>query len=422
MTSVLTDPDAFPALHDELYGRRGGPEAVGGGHPKAERRAARELVDRCLDAAAPEALLTTSAEELPVWAPAVDERGGRLDVARKGRLSGLVGDVLTFDGTGSFDPDSDPIVSYVWDFGDGTSDTGAVVTKSYGNAGSYLVPLTVSGGSLAGNDATTVTISDPPTGGPVALMASRGNNSVAGVGTVRNEDIVEYDPGTGNFVLVFDGSDVGLASAAIDALHVEANGDIVLRFTGPFSVPGLVGGPSGTSVDDSDLVTFTPSLLGPNTSGVFTFLFDGADVGLTANGEDVDGVSRDGAGNLMISTVGSMSGTGASGRDEDVFRFTSSSLGATTAGSFALRFDGSDMGLANGGAEDVDAIHVDGSSSMYLSTVGACSASGLSGGDEDVSLFTGTFGGATSGSLSLWFDGSAAGLPGNWDVAGLCIQ
>ncbi|MEM1453122.1 MAG: S8 family serine peptidase [Planctomycetota bacterium] len=336
--------------------------------------------------------------------------------------SGLVGDVLTFDGTGSFDPDSDPIVSYVWDFGDGTSDTGAVVTKSYGNAGSYLVTLTVSDGSLTGNDATTVTISDPPTGGPVALMASRGNNSVAGVGTVRNEDIVEYDPGTGSFVLVFDGSDVGLASAAIDALHVEANGDIVLSFTGPFSVPGLVGGPSGTSVDDSDLVTFTPSLLGPNTSGVFTFLFDGSDVGLTANGEDVDGVSRDGAGNLMISTVGSMSGTGASGRDEDVFRFTSSSLGATTAGSFALRFDGSDMGLANGGAEDVDAIHVDGSSSMYLSTVGAFSASGLSGGDEDVSLFTGTFGGATSGSLSLWFDGSAAGLPGNWDVAGLCIQ
>ena len=94
MASVLTDPDAFPALHDELYGRRGGPMAVGGGRPKAERQRARELVERCLDALAPEALLTTSADELQVWGPLIEERGGRLEVSAKGRTSGLVGDVL----------------------------------------------------------------------------------------------------------------------------------------------------------------------------------------------------------------------------------------------------------------------------------------------------------------------------------------
>lgn len=94
MTSVLTDPDAFPALHDRLYGRQGGPEAVGGGHPKAERARAQELLEACLAAAAPEAVLTTTDEELVVWGPAVEAAGGRLDVPRTGRLSGLVGDVV----------------------------------------------------------------------------------------------------------------------------------------------------------------------------------------------------------------------------------------------------------------------------------------------------------------------------------------
>lgn len=94
MTSVLTDPDAFPALHDRLYGRQGGPEAVGGGHPKAERARAKELLEACLAAAASEAVLTTTDEELALWGPAVEAAGGRLDVPRTGRLSGLVGDVV----------------------------------------------------------------------------------------------------------------------------------------------------------------------------------------------------------------------------------------------------------------------------------------------------------------------------------------
>lgn len=95
MTSVLTDPEVFPALHNELYRRQGTKEAVRGGRPKAERRAARELVDNCLLAVARErTLLTTTAEELEVWAAAAEEFGLRLDVDRKGRLSGLVGDVV----------------------------------------------------------------------------------------------------------------------------------------------------------------------------------------------------------------------------------------------------------------------------------------------------------------------------------------
>ncbi|MEM9381804.1 MAG: hypothetical protein AAGB93_17750 [Planctomycetota bacterium] len=96
MTSVLTDPDAFPALHDELYGRRGTPEAIGGGHPKEERRRARALVEEALEALDGDARLTTTDEELAFWRSAVEGAGASLEIARTGRTSGLVGDVIRF--------------------------------------------------------------------------------------------------------------------------------------------------------------------------------------------------------------------------------------------------------------------------------------------------------------------------------------
>ena len=94
MTSVLTDPDAFPALHDALYKRQGTPEAVGGGHPKEVRRRARELVDEALIASGEGAVITTSDEELQVWEAAAEEIGLTLEVAPTGRMSGVVGDVI----------------------------------------------------------------------------------------------------------------------------------------------------------------------------------------------------------------------------------------------------------------------------------------------------------------------------------------
>jgi large repetitive protein len=53
------------------------------------------------------------------------------------------GETVEFDGTGSLSRGS-PIKSYEWDFGDGTSANGPVVTHVYTVAGSYAVKLTVS--------------------------------------------------------------------------------------------------------------------------------------------------------------------------------------------------------------------------------------------------------------------------------------
>ncbi len=62
----------------------------------------------------------------------------------------------TFDATSSTDIDGDNL-SYSWDFGDGTSASGALVTHIYTTPGTYLVNLIVSDGQLT--DQATVSIS-----------------------------------------------------------------------------------------------------------------------------------------------------------------------------------------------------------------------------------------------------------------------
>lgn len=94
--SVLTDPIAFPGLHDELYRRRGTELAAGGGNVPAERRAAAELTDAATAELHPPALLVTSEEELPFFVRALEPRGLELVVPPAGRTSPIVGDVLRF--------------------------------------------------------------------------------------------------------------------------------------------------------------------------------------------------------------------------------------------------------------------------------------------------------------------------------------
>ena len=55
-------------------------------------------------------------------------------------------EVVTFDASGSFDPDGE-IARYHWDFGDGTTGKGDVVEYSYASAGAYHTTLTVTDGS-----------------------------------------------------------------------------------------------------------------------------------------------------------------------------------------------------------------------------------------------------------------------------------
>jgi len=54
----------------------------------------------------------------------------------------LIGEVIHFDASTSYDQDGS-IISYLWDFGDGTNGTGVAVDHSYADNGTYTVTLTI---------------------------------------------------------------------------------------------------------------------------------------------------------------------------------------------------------------------------------------------------------------------------------------
>ncbi|MEZ4642708.1 MAG: hypothetical protein R3E31_08230 [Chloroflexota bacterium] len=167
------------------------------------------------------------------------------------------------------------------------------------------------------------------------------------------------------------------------------------------------------SVDDSDIVQFSPTSLGDNTAGTFSFFFDGSDVGLTTTSEDIDAMSVSTDGKLVISTLGSFSVTGASGGDEDILIFTASSFGSTTSGSWALYFDGSDVGLSDSSSEDIYGVSIDTNGDLYLTTAGTFSVTGVSGDGADIFICVpGSLGSTTSCTFSMYWDGSVNGFGG----------
>jgi PKD repeat protein len=83
-----------------------------------------------------------------------------------------LGLVCTFDGRGSTDPDG-TVASYAWDFGDGTTGEGAVPSKTYDEAGTRTVRLTVTDTSGATATTTrTVVVEAPPAAEGIAHRAS----------------------------------------------------------------------------------------------------------------------------------------------------------------------------------------------------------------------------------------------------------
>ena len=273
-------------------------------------------------------------------------------------------------------------------------------------------------GGLCDTATVTVTV-DPVVTDPTYYLSFSGSTSVPGVGTARDEDIVIYDSATGTWAMHLDGSDVGIGGEDVAAFHVRSNGSLLISLSSSGIIPGLTGGPDGLNVDDSDILLFTPTSTGQVTTGTFSFLFDGSDVGLVSSGEDIDGLYEFADGSLGISTTGSFSVAGlASGTDADVHRFTPTLLGATTTGTWTLHFDGTDVGLSDINA-DVDALWFDESNDMLFSTVGTYSAAGGSGDDEDVSTFTGTYGATTTGTATLTLDLSALGINISEDLDGI---
>ena len=258
----------------------------------------------------------------------------------------------------------------------------------------------------------TASPTNTPTTAPssdVIYLSTTNNGTVSGL-SFSDEDILINDKFSGQWSLFFDGSDVGLSQTDVNAFSLLPDESILLSFDTAINISGL------GLVDDSDIVRFIPTSLGANTTGTFQWYFDGSDVGLTTNSEDIDSIGFTPEGLLAVSTTNSLFAPGVFGYDEDIFLFSASSLGSNTSGTWSLYFDGSDVGLANSSSEDINGLWIDNpSGKIFLSTIGTFSVPSISGDGADIFICNPvSLGGNTTCNFNpeLYWDGSANGLVG----------
>ena len=264
---------------------------------------------------------------------------------------------------------------------------------------------TEAAGSVVGSDGVRVTFDDSD-----ILRVTIERDEAGAALSVRHE-------------LLFDGSDVGLDGDGedLDALAVLPDGRLLVSTTSRATVPGL-------TAEDEDLLLFTPtsgphgSGLGRRTIGTWSLLFDGSDVGLTGDSEDIDGVALLADGRLVISSLGDASAGGISARGEDLLVFTpvENGLGPTTIGTWSKFFDGSDAGLGSS-TEKIDAVDVQPGEIadavwLHLSTNGSLAAAGIAAQDEDAATFDLAGGLFTAG---LRLRGGEISLPAASDIDAL---
>ena len=239
--------------------------------------------------------------------------------------------------------------------------------------------------------------------------------SATGSGSVGSEslsytddDIIRYDLVTGSWEMFFDGSDVGVGSD-INALELLDDGSLLISFTGEQAIEGI------GLVDDSDIVRFIPTLLGPETSGVFELYFDGSDVELSSSAENISALTMLPNGNIVVSVTGNFRAGGVSGSDEDLFEFAPQQLGVDTLGVWSIYLDGSDIQLTNS-TEDLSAVWIN-SGEIHFSTFGAFDSSGVLGGREDIARCDAiSLGESTECQTSLTLIGDDIGFSGNIDA------
>jgi hypothetical protein len=337
---------------------------------------------------------TTATNQAPIANAGADQT-----IVLKANLDGSVFD----DGLPAFGP-----LTTSWSSvsGPGTvsfaNATAQDTTATFSAPGAYTLRLTANDGALSSSDDVSVQVLDPQS---TLLLSSTDNNTVAGI-AFQNEDILAFDRMTNMWSLYFDGSDVGLSSSVLRDFDINSDGTLLLALNSTVTLPGV------GSVEPNDVVKFIPTATGNTTAGTFEFYLDGSDVGLDTSSERIDAIAIAPDGRLIVSTNGSPNVPGVTGADEDLLAFSPTSLGANTAGSWSLYFDGSDVGL-DANAEDIDGVWVDSAGAIYLSTEGAYTVPGAAGTGSDLFKFTpSSLGATTAGTYSSFWTAASNGFPG----------
>jgi acid phosphatase type 7 len=160
-----------------------------------------------------------------------------------------------------------------------------------------------------------------------------------------------------------------------------------------------------------DLVVTNEDVISHDDVEGFQPVFDGSDVGLAA--VRIDAFAWLDADTLLLSFAADgevVPDISTPVDEEDIVRFDGSSLGSTTAGTFSVYFDGSDLGLTEP-ADDVDALEILPDGRIVISTVGPSSAVEVAAADEDLLVLEpSSLGETAAGILTQLFDGRDVGL------------
>ncbi|MEZ4866175.1 MAG: IPT/TIG domain-containing protein [Caldilineaceae bacterium] len=250
------------------------------------------------------------------------------------------------------------------------------------------------------------------------LSFSAANTSVPGLGSVEDEDIVQY--GNGLWSVYFDGTALGLTDNPqnLDAFSfaedvppppipepapVPVASVLYVSTAGNTFIPGVPAiSPPAIGYDDADIYAWDGT--------AFSRVFDansGGNLPLPGNA-NIDGLQWLGDNHYYLSFAGAMTNIAGLGtvEDEDVVEYNN--------GAWSVYFDGTAAGLLDNN-QDVDAVSIVGDV-LYFSTVGNMNPPGAGGSADDADIYAYD---RTTMSFSRVFDASVAGLPNNADIDGL---
>ncbi len=138
--------------------------------------------------------------------------------AISGPTTATVGTPVSFSGAGSTDADG-TIVAYAWNFGDGTSGTGATVSRTFAAAGAFTVRLTVTdnlGATGTRDQVVTVTATAAPVGTITGVVSSAVRGALAGVTAAVAGGGTATTSATGTYTIT--GVAVGARSVSLSTL------------------------------------------------------------------------------------------------------------------------------------------------------------------------------------------------------------
>lgn len=241
------------------------------------------------------------------------------------------------------------------------------------------------------------TLGAPGTGTALAAADGRFNGASEGISaTINATAFAALSPGT-HTVRVRGRDEFGNWGPAASTSFSKQSQSLAQTAYVSTPVNGTLRNSNGsnlafTNADILKLVTQS------NGTFQYTLAFDGSDVGLATASEDVDAFTFLPDGSLVLSTRGAYSvqtrysggvGSGAilTGGGENLLRFTPTSLGANTAGSWSVYLRGSDAGLS-GAAENIDAVAVLPDGRIIVSTTGNVAVPGVSGQHHDLLAYS----------------------------------